>query len=68
MIALEALDALGLALTAHGHQWSDHERWIYESAVADVTSSSRRATDLLVSEKSSLPSPSHRRLPLIDPT
>jgi hypothetical protein len=53
MIVLDALDALALALTAHGHQWSDRERLLYESAIAGLTSLSRRATeDLTVGTKS----------------
>lgn len=31
---LEALDALGLALADHGHQWSEKEAALYETAVA----------------------------------
>jgi hypothetical protein len=31
-IALEALNALGLALTDHSHRWSTHERWLYMRA------------------------------------
>lgn len=29
-----ALDALGLALANHGHQWTDAERDLYERAIA----------------------------------
>jgi hypothetical protein len=32
LIAL-ALDALGLALANHGHQWTDGERDLYERAI-----------------------------------
>lgn len=31
---LDALDSLGLALLAHDHKWTDHERALYENAVA----------------------------------
>lgn len=30
---VDALDALALALTEHGHQWTDHERSLYEEAI-----------------------------------
>jgi hypothetical protein len=30
---LSALDALGLALAGHDHQWTDEERRLYEHAV-----------------------------------
>lgn len=30
---LKALDALGLALVNHGHQWTPEERSLYERAV-----------------------------------
>ena len=30
---LDALDTLGLALVAHGHKWTKHERSLYELAV-----------------------------------
>ena len=29
-----ALDSLGVALTSHGHQWTEGEREIYEQAVS----------------------------------
>ncbi len=31
---VQALDALALALTDHGHQWSDHEVSLYETAIS----------------------------------
>lgn len=34
---LDALDTLALALTDHGHQWSDEEVAKYETAVAYLT-------------------------------
>lgn len=30
---VEALDALGLALVDHRHQWTDRERMLYETAM-----------------------------------
>jgi hypothetical protein len=30
---LDALDALALALTNHGHEWTDRERELYEDAI-----------------------------------
>lgn len=36
---LEALDALGAALAAHGHEWTDREHHLYETAVAYVIGS-----------------------------
>lgn len=33
-LVLGALDSLGLALTEHGHTWTEGEREIYEQAVA----------------------------------
>lgn len=37
MIALDALDALGLALTTHNHRWSERERDLYERALIHLT-------------------------------
>ncbi len=68
MIALEALDTLALALAAHGHQWNDRERRVYESAVAELISSSRRETGLSASKKSPHLPPSHKRRPQIGPS
>ena len=34
LIALEALDALGLALADHNHVWSERERQLYEMATS----------------------------------
>jgi hypothetical protein len=42
---LEALDALAVALTNHGHLWTDRERQLYETAVAYV-SGARTGSDL----------------------
>lgn len=39
--AIEALDALGLALADHGHFWTNRERQLYEAA----TSASRMDAD-----------------------
>jgi hypothetical protein len=36
-IVLAALDALGLALAAHGHVWTAQERRAYERAVRALT-------------------------------
>lgn len=33
----EALDALGLALTGCGHQWTDEQRALYEAATMGAT-------------------------------
>ncbi len=35
-LILGALDSLGVALTNHGHEWSEGERTIYEMAVECV--------------------------------
>lgn len=37
-IAIEALDALGLALAEHDHHWTDHERRLYEAAISASSS------------------------------
>ena len=37
---INALDALALALSNHGHVWTDDERRYYEEAIASLTSSS----------------------------
>jgi hypothetical protein len=34
---LDALDALALALTTHGHVWTSGERQLYEDAVAALS-------------------------------
>ncbi len=31
---LEALDALAIALTDHGHSWTERERQLYETALS----------------------------------
>ena len=31
---VQALDALALALTDHGHEWCDHEVSLYETAIS----------------------------------
>ncbi len=33
---LRALDSLSLALASHGHEWSDREHQLYETAVSYV--------------------------------
>ena len=33
---LDALDALALALTDHGHEWTERERSLYETATSYV--------------------------------
>jgi hypothetical protein len=30
----DALDALALALAAHGHEWTERERQLYETAIS----------------------------------
>lgn len=30
---VEALDELGLALAEHGHQWTERQRLLYETAI-----------------------------------
>lgn len=63
MIAIDALDALGVALAAHGHQWSNRERHLYERAIKElISSSSRKDSGLLVSEKFPRPTPSRKSL------
>lgn len=60
MIAIKALDALGLALTSHDHQWTKRERELYERAISFLTSLSRRDAGSSALEKCSLPKPSHK--------
>ncbi|XUX01019.1 MAG: hypothetical protein TUN42_03240 [Dehalogenimonas sp.] len=37
-LVIDALNALGVALADHGHQWTNDERELYEKAVALLTS------------------------------
>jgi hypothetical protein len=37
MIALEALDALGVALAPQDHRWTERERDLYERAIVHIT-------------------------------
>jgi hypothetical protein len=60
---LDALDALGLALADHGHKWTDHERRLYEDAVAIASSGGYTATDSLASKRCSSQMPCHKLLP-----
>jgi hypothetical protein len=46
LLILGALDSMAVALTDHGHCWTEGEREIYEQAIACLTSSADcRATD-----------------------
>ena len=36
-IAIDALDALALALVTHGHQWTPRERSLYERAISSLS-------------------------------
>lgn len=45
---VEALDALGLALVEHGHEWTERERQLYDLAVA-IASGDCMETDLSAS-------------------
>ena len=47
-IAIEALDALAVELSEHGHVWADRERRLYEEATSPRAS--HKVTGLLVSE------------------
>lgn len=60
-LAIEALDALGLALADHGHKWSDRERQLYEAVT--TASSSRKGSDWSASGKclQTTPWPEQRR-------
>ena len=44
-IAVAALDALALALTDHGHHWSDEQRGLYEAAIAVLVPEIEEAPD-----------------------
>lgn len=47
-VAIHALDALGLALSNHGHHWTERERTLYEQAIkilrANVSDNTRPET------------------------
>jgi hypothetical protein len=35
-LIINALDAMGLALTDHNHQWTEEDRSIYEKAIKEL--------------------------------
>lgn len=63
--ALMTLDRLGVSLADHGHVWTDEERALYESAVADLTASCGDYVDSgsSVSARSPRLKPSHKSRP-----
>ncbi len=36
-VIVNALDKLGVALSAHNHEWTDEERLLYEEAIGTLT-------------------------------
>src|SRR5712675_2394846 len=62
LIALRALNALGLALASYGHKWSASERFLYEAAVGELTfSDGYMDSDSSASEKCPRMKPSYKR-------